>query len=102
MEPSVIRLHGASGDTIEQKLILKPDPEYPFAVTGIRATRGGDFDFSISALDTEYGYLVSTSNTKKEAGRYYDTLILDIESSIRKDIRIRVLGDIRPPEKNQH
>ncbi|TWI75331.1 hypothetical protein LZ24_00782 [Desulfobotulus alkaliphilus] len=98
VEPAIITLYGIAGETIEQEIVLKPDPEYPFMVKDIRATRGGDFDFSLSEPDENGSYLISVSNITKKAGRYYDTLILDIESPVRKDIRIRVLGDIRPPE----
>ncbi|MCW7753252.1 hypothetical protein OOT00_04545 [Desulfobotulus sp. H1] len=102
MEPPLIRLQGSPDATISRDLTLTPFTEYPFTVKSIRALRGEDFQFSITPLkDGRPGYLIQTHNTRKEAGRYFDTLVLTIDSPIREELRIRVLGDIRPASEKQ-
>jgi hypothetical protein len=96
MEPGILRFQGMQGSPVEARLRLTPDPAYPFTVTGIRAEKGEDFHFTLTFDDTQGAYLLIGENIRKEPGRYLDTLVLDIESPVRKEIRIRVLGDIRP------
>ena len=41
MEPAAVKLSGPVGTLIREVVIIEPEKDYPFSITGITATRGG-------------------------------------------------------------
>ena len=47
---------------------------------------------------TEKGYVLHVENTKKDAGRYRDTIVLKTTSEIKPELEIRIYGNIFDPK----
>lgn len=101
MVPPTLSLQGQAGAAISQSLTLTPDPAFPFSIQAIRADKGENFRFSFSAAEDGASYRIFAENTRREPGRYLDTLVVETDSPVRKHIRIHVLGDIRAEGDNQ-
>lgn len=110
ISPQVVRLNGKIGDELKSVVKITQEKKYPFAIKKIRAQEGTNIkyefkeDKSISesqsastAQTIEKKYSVIVANVKKDAGFYYDTLILETDSKIQPQIKINVMARILDP-----
>ncbi len=99
MPKGQVRLIGDADSKIKRTVTIVPEKKYPFKIKEVTAQKGKDIKFELtekkSALNGEDGYVLTVENLKKNEGRYFDTLILKTNSTIRPEISIRVFGDIR-------
>jgi hypothetical protein len=102
IEPRKAKLNGIKGETIKSVIRIIPEKEFAFAIKKIKANHGKYFTHRLEEAKkngkTEYALVIE--NTKKDAGRYYDSLTLTIDSQIRKELKIRVYGNITEPKSS--
>jgi hypothetical protein len=94
--PMAVRLNGQVGKPVGKTVRIIPEEKYPFTVTGVKAQKGEFIQFKLDeALGSEKkGYLLTVENTRKEKGRYRDTIVLKTTSKIRPELEIRVWGNV--------
>jgi hypothetical protein len=98
INPRHVNLRGTAGDAIKTKVTLIPEKKYPFKILNVRARNGKYIKFQLEEvqLSDNTGYEIRVENLKKDAGRFYDTIILDTDSKIRPHLDVRVYGYLRP------
>jgi len=97
--PRAVRLNGLVGKTVRKSVKIIPQEKYPFTVTGVE-TKKGEFirvKLDESKAPEKRGYLLTVENTKKEKGRYRDTILLKTTNTIRPKLEIGVWGNIYEP-----
>lgn len=94
--PMAVRLNGQVGKPVGKTVRIIPEEKYTFTVTGVKAQKGEFIQFKLDeALGSEKkGYLLTVENTRKEKGRYRDTIVLKTTSKIRPELEIRVWGNV--------
>ncbi len=93
--PPVLRLTGKIGDELKSIVKIIPESKYPFSITGIRARNGENIKYELKENRSASGgkeYTVTVENLKKDAGAYYDVLILKTDSKIQPEIKINVMA----------
>ncbi len=97
--PSGVRLSGAPGTPVSGEVKIIPNEKYPFSITEVKAREGKDIVFKLDELssETEKGYVLHIENTRKETGRYRDTILLKTTSTIKPELQVRVYGSIFDP-----
>lgn len=105
--PSSVSLSGFPGKSIVRVVMITPMEKYPFSVTEAKALYGKNISFELDkATDPpEKGYVLRIENTRKEKGRYKDTIVLKTTSKIKPELKIKVYGNIfdlksGPPVQN--
>ena len=98
INPRHVNLRGTAGDAIKTKVILIPEEKYPFKILNVRARNGKYIKFQLEEVQqsNNIGYEIRVENLKKDAGRYYDTILVDTDSKIRPHLDVRVYGYLRP------
>ena len=98
INPRHVNLRGTAGDSIKTKVTLIPEEKYPFKILNVRARNGKYIKFQLEEVQRsdDVGYEIRVENLKKDAGRYYDTIIVDTDSKIRPHLDVRVYGYLRP------
>ena len=103
--PRVLRLTGKIGDELKSVVKIIPESKYPFSITAIHARNGKNIKYELNENRSASGgkeYAITVENVKKDAGSYYDILILKTDSKIQPEIKITVmtrLMDIDAPTK---
>jgi len=94
--PASVSLSGPLGKPIVRVVMITPMEKYPFSVTEVKALDGKNILFSLDeATDPpEKGYVLRIENTKKEKGRYKDTIVLKTTSKMKPELEIKVYGNI--------
>lgn len=96
LDPAFIRLRGQVGEPISAEIHIRAIPEHPFRITSSHAKEGKDFSFEVFADPEGKNHLIRAINTRKTPGRYVGLITLEIESPIRKNVSVRVIGEIQP------
>ena len=98
IQPKHVNLRGYSGDTIKASVSLIPEKKYPFKILKVRAKDGNNIKFQLEevGLSGNGAYELKVENLKQDAGRYFDTIILETDSKIRPQLNVRVYGNLRP------
>jgi hypothetical protein len=65
----------------------------------VKSGRYISYELTEPSAETEGAYLLTVANTKKEAGRYADTITLKTDSKVRSDLKIGVYGYISDTSK---
>ncbi|MBI9092009.1 MAG: DUF1573 domain-containing protein [Desulfobacterium sp.] len=100
IDPPVLRFRGKIGDKLESVVNIIPERKYPFSITKIRARNGKNIRYELSEKTSTAGakeYSVTVANVKKDAGSYYDVLILETDSKIQPEIKISVAARLVAP-----
>lgn len=94
--PKRITLRGPVGRDITGSATIIPEEKYRFKITKVRAEKGNHIQVTWKEYETGKGpgYRVTVKNLKRESGRYFDTIILTTDSTIRPEIRIGIAGKI--------
>ncbi len=106
--PRVVRLNGKVGDTLKKTVKIVSESKYPFAIKKISAKNGEFIKYSFEEISSgteskmesktaNKAYTVSIENLKKEAGSYYDVIILETDSKIQPEIKLNVMARIINP-----
>ncbi len=95
--PKIVKLSGKVGDRISSTVRIVPAKKYPFRISQVKMKKGANADISLKEITNEDGgveYVLTVSNTKREAGRYFDAVALTTDNDKRPELKIRVYGDI--------
>lgn len=99
--PPVVRLNGNIGEDLKTIVKIVPEAKYPFAISKLSAQDGKNIKYELKEEKSASGgkdYSVTVENTKKDAGFYYDVLILATDSKIQPEIKINVMSRIVDPK----
>ena len=90
-----IMLDGSLNEEIEGTSIVIPEEDFPFIITGIKAKKGLDFNYSYHEIekDGRRGYLITVKRTRKKEGIFRDTLFIQTDNPQRPEFKIRVQGE---------
>ena len=98
IRPQNVNMRGFVGDPIKGTVTIIPEKKYSFKILNLSATDGKYIKYQLEETkesDTT-AYKLNIENLKTDAGRYYDSIILETDSKIRPQIDVRVYGYIRP------
>jgi hypothetical protein len=96
IEPEHVIIRGYAGETLHRQLTVVPSRQTPFAIKDVKAKHGNNIKIAWKAKDTPEGktYIIDVENTRTQKGRYYDTLYLITDSSLKPKIPVQVRGSI--------
>lgn len=98
LNPRYARISGPQGQKLEERVVLTPNPKYPFTLKGSRQIPSNDKKFTHTVTKAPDGnYVVTVKNLQETAGTYFGSVVLDIDSPLRKEVRIDVHGNIFAP-----
>jgi len=94
INPPRVVLRGSQGEPVASRVTITQRMEYPFKILNTHAKIGRHFKFNVQELNSSgtSGYVLTVENTKKETGRYADTIYLKTDSKLRPTIPISVIG----------
>ncbi len=94
-------LRANAGESLSGTVIIEQDPKYPFRVLETKPRIGTEI--TAKTFEKQIGnvksYILTVENLRKYPGRYYDVVVLRIDSPIKPDIQISVYGQILDPPK---
>jgi len=101
--PRHVKMVGTAGSDIKAEVTIIPEKKYPFQIVGVSAEKGINLTYHLKPVerDNRPAFVLTIENTRKETGRYHDTLHLITDSSLRPEIPIWIFGEIREPEKQE-
>ncbi len=96
IKPQHIIIRGYVGEPLRRRVTVVPSQNNPFAITEVKAKHGDNIKIAWETKETPQGkaYLVDVENIRTEKGRYYDTLYLMTDSTLKPRIPIQVRGSI--------
>jgi hypothetical protein len=98
LTPQMISLRGKPGDTISAEMKIVPAAFPDFNIVNAAARNGQNIDFTIEKKGTppDSYFVLTVSNRKSTAGRYFDIIELETDLDPERTIKIRVAGYIQP------
>ena len=98
IRPQHANMRGFVGDPIKGTVTIIPEKKYPFKILNLRAQDGKYIKYQLEEIKVSdsTAYTLNIENLKKDAGRYYDSIILETDSKIRPQLNVRVYGYLRP------
>jgi hypothetical protein len=99
--PRYARLNGKVGDPVTAVVRITPAEAYPFKITAVKAKSGQHITYELAqpSEESEGAYLLTVTNTKKEAGRYADTITIKTDSKVRSELKVGVYGYLSDNKK---
>jgi hypothetical protein len=96
INPTIAKLYGSAREELSSEIQITPDEKYAFEIVQIQVRNGKHIRYELETLPGKTGprYVLKIRNTKKEKGRYFDTLSLKTNSKLLPEITIRVFGKI--------
>lgn len=96
LEPTIVRLEGEAGRTIQGTVRIRPEPKYPFRILEVSAKKGDYIDLRLDTEATDQGetYLLTVTTDRREKGRFFDKVLLRTDSPHRPEISVGVFGRI--------
>jgi hypothetical protein len=91
-------MRGFVGDPVKGTVTIIPEKKYPFKILNLSAKDGKYIKYQLEETkesDTT-AYKLNIENLKTDAGRYYDSIIIETDSKIRPQLNVRVYGYLRP------
>jgi len=98
IRPKHANMRGIVGDPIKGTVTIIPEKKHPFKIINLRAKDGKYIKYQLEETkesDTT-AYKLNIENLKTDAGRYYDSIIIETDSKIRPQLNVRVYGYLRP------
>jgi hypothetical protein len=98
IRPQHANIRGYVGDPVKGSVIIIPEKKYPFKILNLRAQNGKYIKLQLeeTKVSDAPAYRLNVENVKPDAGRYYDTIILETDSKMRPQLNVRVYGYLRP------
>lgn len=98
LNPRYVRISGPTGQPLEERVVVTPNPKYKFKLKGSRQVPANSQKFTHTVTKAPDGnYVVSVKNIQETAGTYFGSVVLDIDNPLRKSIRIDVHGNLYSP-----
>ena len=96
ISPKRVQLTGAINEEISQTVAIISEKEYPFNIIETRANQGNDIKFALEEKqgDTGTEYQLTVENIRRQAGRYYDIIVLKTDNKLKPELQVRVYGNI--------
>ncbi|CAB1076174.1 hypothetical protein D1AOALGA4SA_3971 [Olavius algarvensis Delta 1 endosymbiont] len=97
IRPRHVSLRGIAGDPIKGLVKIIPEKKYPFKILDVRAKNGKNINFQLDEVKSSNGpaYELKVENLRENTGRFYDTIILQTDSTVRPELNVRVYGNLR-------
>ena len=93
--PQVVRLTGKAGDAITKTVKVVAVENYPFTVKGVSVKNPKNIDAKLQPSSGKKGvWQIVVTNRQDHAGRYFNMITLDTDSTIQPQMRINVFGNI--------
>jgi hypothetical protein len=98
IRPQHANMRGIVGDPVKSTVTIIPEKKYPFKILNLRAKDGKYIKYQLEETkeSNTIAYRLNIENLKTEAGRYYDSIILETDSKIRPQLSVKVYGYLRP------
>jgi hypothetical protein len=98
IRPQHANMRGFVGDSVKGTVTIIPEKKYPFKILNLRAKDGKYIKYQLEETkeSNTFAYKLNIENLKTDAGRYYDSIILETDSKIRPQLSVRVYGYLRP------
>ena len=98
IHPQHANIRGMVGDPIKSIVTITPEKKYPFKIVNLRARDGKYIKYELEETEESdtLSYKLNIENLRKNAGRYYDSIILETDSKIRPQLSVKVYGYLRP------
>lgn len=92
--PRHVKLSEAEGSAV---VTIIPEKKYPFQIVRSKADKGLYIQYELKAVTrgNRPAYQLTVENTRKEKGRYFDTIQLTTDNSLWPELAIWVYGDIK-------
>ncbi len=94
IRPRTVSLRAKVGERASAVVRIVPRPERPFAITNIRAVNGRDIRLQLvqAAGPSGPAYELRIFNTRREAGRIADMVVIETDSPARPALQVVVTG----------
>ena len=94
--PERIRLEGSLDSGVEGSVRIIPRRKYPFTITAANPSSGEFIRAEIQKVAGPAGteYLLKVRNIRTSPGQYYDTVLVQTDSTIKPKITVGVIGFI--------
>lgn len=92
VSPRVVRLSGAAGERIAQRVEIRPGPNHPFRILAVKAKKGEHIRLTLEPQAADGTCRLTVENLKTEKGRFFDTLVVETDHPLRPVIEIGVFG----------
>ena len=98
IRPLHANMRGFVGDEIKGSVTIIPEKKYPFKILNVKAKDGKNIEYELVTTkeSDNTAYELKIENLKQNAGRYYDSIILETDSKIKPQLNVRVYGHLRP------
>jgi len=103
IRPQHVSLRGYAGDTIKGVVTIIPEKKYPFKILDARAQDGKNINIQLDEVKKSSGdsYELKVENLSQKTGRYYDTIVLKTDSTVRPVLNVKVYGYLRDRKKSE-
>lgn len=97
IRPERISLSGSAAQPLFAEVEVIPRKDHPFSIRKVKAKSGEFIKYETNEknVDGQKRYIIRVENTRAQAGRYVDTLLIQTDSTIRPTIPIYVIGMIK-------
>jgi hypothetical protein len=98
IQPPSLRLSGFAGEAIKGSVTIIPEKKYPFKIVNVRAKDGKYISFQLEQTKQSEAsaYELKVENLKQDAGRYFDSIMLETDSKMQPQLDVRVYGYLLP------
>lgn len=95
--PKKVRLTGFLENEISATVKIVPEKKFAFKVIRSKMDKGKNISYDLKEMDKsgKFEYLLKITNLSKVKGRYFDAVILETDSKIMPEIKIKIFGNIR-------
>lgn len=96
VSPDSVILNGSADQPLKNVVKIVAEEKYPFKIISARSDKGENIRFKLEEVknSNNHEYLLTVENMRKEKGRYADAVYLETDSNVKKEIKIRVFGNI--------
>ncbi len=98
LTPEMVSLRGKPGEKISAQVKIVPSAVPDFNITKAKAKVAKEIDFTIEKLGSppDHHFLLTVHNKKESQGRYFDIIVLETDTTPKREIQVRVSGHIAP------
>ncbi len=95
--PRAISLRGYVGDDIKKSVTIIPEKKYDFKITKVRARNGKHIIFLLEEIKGtgRREYSLTVENLLAREGRYSDLIIMETDSKVKPEVKVKVYGNLR-------
>lgn len=96
--PPRVSFTGYTGEDLVSVVTITPMEQFPFKALSAEARFNNNISYELTedVKDGRPVYLLTVSNTKENAGRYFDEIIIKTDNATVGDIAVRVNASILP------